>query len=441
MLELSDAQITEIRSAVDNDPQVAATMNGVTNVGLEDVSLDREKAITPQSMSIKLDKWAVTNQKKSGRCWLFASLNLLRVQAMKKMNLKEFELSQNYAVFWEKFERANYFLQDQIELVEAGEPLDSQLSQFLLGDVLNDGGQWDMLAAVYLKHGVVPQEAMPESFSSSNTDSMNTRLRTLLRRTALEFRGLDSNEARQELAGKVMQEVYRVLAISLGVPPTTFDWQWRDADDEFHQAGTMTPLEFMKKYTELDLNEYVCLVDDPRTNHPKNSPLTVAHLGNVVGGAPILYLNADIQVMKDLAADSMRKGEPVWFGCDVGQQSDRKAGLLVNGVYDYDATLGIDLTTTKEQRVLMGSSLMTHAMVLTGVDEDPAGSGYRRWRVENSWGDEVGSKGFFTMDDDWFTEYVFEVVVKKSALPAELRKALDEDPLVLPAWDPMGALA
>lgn len=441
MLELSDDLIADIRSAVETDPQVNVVLNGVTNVGLDDASLDRQKAITPTSMSIKLDKWAVTNQKKSGRCWLFASLNLLRVQAMEKMNVKDFELSQNYAVFWEKFERANYFLQDQIELVAAAEPIDSQLSQFLLSDVLNDGGQWDMLAAVYLKHGVVPQEAMPETHASSNTDSMNQRIRTLLRRTALEFRDLESDAARQELAKKVMKDVYRILVISLGVPPTKFDWQYRDKDEEFHRVGEMTPLEFMKRYTKLDLTEYVCLVDDPRTQHPKNAPLTVAHLGNVVGGAPILYLNADVETMKQLAAGSMSKGEPVWFGCDVGQQSDRKAGLLVDGIYDYDDTLGVDLSTTKEQRVVMGSSLMTHAMLLVGVDEDPSGAGYRRWRVENSWGDEVGAKGFFTMDDDWFTEYVFEVVVKKSALPAELSAALDQAPLVLPAWDPMGALA
>lgn len=445
MFELSDELVADIRSTVDNDPRVHTAMNGVTHVGLGDVALDRQKSITPQSMSIKLDKWAVTNQKKSGRCWLFASLNLLRVQAMKKMNLKEFELSQNYAVFWEKFERANYFLQDQISLVESGEPLNSQLTQFLLSDVLGDGGQWDMLTGIYLKHGVVPQEVMPETHASSNTACMNTQLKTLLRRTALELHGLDSAEARQDLAQQVLHQVYQILVINLGVPPTSFEWQWRDANDDFHRTGEMTPQQFMEAYTELDLTEYVCLVDDPRRQHPKNAPLTVAHLGNVVGGSPVLYLNADIQVMKDLAADSLRSGNTVWFGCDVGQQSDRKAGLLVQDIYAYGDVLGVDLATTKEQRVLTGESLMTHAMVLTGVDEDPAGSastsGYRRWRVENSWGDEVGSKGFFTMDDDWFTEYVFEVVVKKSALPEELRAALDAEPLVLPAWDPMGALA
>lgn len=448
MFELSDDFVAEIRSEIDTDPRTRTLTNAVTNAGLDQVALDRQKSISPTSMSIKLDKWTVTNQKKSGRCWLFAALNLLRVQAMEKMNLKEFELSQNYAVFWEKFERANYFLQDQVALAEAGEPLDSQLTQFLLGDVLNDGGQWDMLTGVYRKYGVVPQEVMPETHASSNTERMNSQLRILLRRTALELREAEGAAAREQLAKSVMREVYRILVINLGVPPTSFDWQWRDADGEFHRAGETTPREFMSRYTDLDLEEYVCLVDDPRRNHPKNAPLTVAHLGNVVGATPVLYLNADIQVMKELAAASLRAGNPVWFGCDVGQQSDRKAGLLMDGVFAYGDALGVDLSTTKEQRVLMGESLMTHAMVLTGVDEaeeggssGPSDSGFRRWRVENSWGDEIGEKGFFTMDDDWFTEYVFEVVVKKSELPAELRAALDAEPLVLPAWDPMGALA
>ncbi|WP_350259189.1 C1 family peptidase [Scrofimicrobium sp. R131] len=436
---LTPELIERCRSVVDSNSAARLSRNAVTLSGLDAVSLDRAKATTPTSMSTKLDKWKVTNQKKSGRCWLFAALNLMRVDAMEKMGLKDFQLSQNYAVFWEKFERSNYFLEDQISLAEAGEPLDSRLTQFLLADVLNDGGQWDMLVGVFEKYGVVPQEAMPETEASSNTGRMNSQLRLLLRRVALELRELPTVEARRELKAKTMEEVYQILVINLGVPPRAFDWQWRDQDGQFHRDGELTPLEFKAKYVSLDLTEYVCLVDDPRTAHPKNAPLTVDHLGNVVGGPSVLYLNVDISVMKELAARSLRDGHPVWFGCDVGQQSERKAGLLVADLYDYQGVLGVDLTTTKEQRVLMGESLMTHAMVLTGVDEVDGQP--RRWRVENSWGDEIGDQGFFTMDDQWFSDYVFEVVVKKAELPEQLRAALTQEPLVLPAWDPMGALA
>lgn len=443
MSELSPELIATIRTEVDVDPRNRTSLNAVTRVGIEEIALDRQKVTTPTSMSTRLDKWTITNQKKSGRCWLFAALNLMRVGVKENLGLKEFELSQNYAQFWEKFERANYFLEDQISLANEGEDLDSRLSQFLFADVANDGGQWDMLASVFLRHGAVPQEAMPETFASSNTESMNARLRLLLRRSGLELRNLVAAGATPaELEAKkteVLAQIYRILTINLGTPPEQFDWQWTDEEGVFHRDGLITPQQFFDKYVAIDLREYVCLVDDPRTTHPKNAPLTVDHLGNVVGGQPVLYLNVDISLMKELAAKSIRSGEPVWFGCDVGQQSERKAGLMIDNLYDYSDVLGVDLHTTKEQRVLMGESMMTHAMLLVGVDEVDGQP--RRWRVENSWGDEVGEKGFFTMDDAWFTEYVFEVVVKKSELPASLQAALDETPLVLPAWDPMGALA
>lgn len=439
---LSDDLIETIRSSVDTDPTVRRARNAVTESGLDKSALDRDKVTTVhRSMSTKLDKWPVTNQKKSGRCWLFASLNLMRPGTMEKLGVKEFEFSQNYALFWDKFERSNYFLESMIEL--ADEPLDSRTVQFMLSDVLGDGGQWDMLAAIYKRHGVVPKESMPETHASSNTARMNSQLALLLRRGALELRDMvaDGKSTDQVEAAKadILRNVYQILTINLGVPPKEFDWQWEDSDGNFHRDGVMTPLEFLEKYVDIDLDDYVCLVDDPRREHPKNSTLTVDHLGNVVGGQPVLYLNVDVDVMKKSAADSLRSGEPVWFGCDVGQQSSRDAGLMVDELYAYGDTLGVDLTTTKEQRVLTGESLMTHAMLLVGVDE--VNGKPRRWRVENSWGDEIGDKGFFTMDDDWFTEYVFEVVVKKSTLPPELQAALSEPPLVLPAWDPMGALA
>lgn len=437
--KLTPAAVTQFRAEVDNDPAVQISLNAVTKSGLEAVSEDRKKAITPSSMSTKLDQWKVTNQKKSGRCWLFAALNIMRISVMEKLNVKDFELSQNYAVFWEKFERANYFLEDQLTLVGQDEPLDSRLNQFLLADVLNDGGQWDMLVGIFKKYGVVPQEVMPETVASSNTEPMNAQLRLLLRRTALQFRELATEEERRNLKAAVMQDIYRILVINLGVPPTSFDWQWRDTDDKFHRDGEITPLEFMNRYVDIDLDDYVCLVDDPRSAHPKDTALTVSHLGNVVGGPEVRYLNVDVSLMKQLAAKSINEGHPIWFGCDVGQQSDRKTGLLVGDLYDYPAVLGVNLETTKEQRVLMGESLMTHAMVLTGVDQVDGET--RRWRVENSWGDEIGDKGYFTMDDQWFSDFVFEVVVKKSELPSHLLEALEGEALVLPAWDPMGALA
>lgn len=425
------------------DPAARLARNAVTVSGIDKASVDRERVIaTPSVVSHKLDTWKVTAQKKSGRCWLFSSLNLLRSSARVKLGVKDFEFSQNYVFFWDKLERANWFLTDVI--ATADEPLDGRLLQFLLADVLGDGGQWDMAVSLYLKHGLVPKEAMPETEASSNSHRMNTQLQVLLRRSALELRGLVASGAAEDEAGaakaEVLKKVWRILVISLGEPPRSFDWEWRDDEGAFHREGELTPLEFAEKYAGIDLADYVCLVDDPRPEHPKGAALTVDHLGNVVGGRQIRYINADITEIKRLAARAIAEGEPVWFGADVLQQSERDAGLLVAGVHDYSGLFGIDLATTKEQRLRTGESAMNHAMLFTGVDIAEDGS-TRRWRVENSWGEDAGEKGYFTMDDAWFDDYVFEVVVRASALPEDLRPALDAEPIHLPAWDPMGTLA
>lgn len=429
--------------ATARDTAALIARNAVTASGVDASALDRSKVwATPTVVSDRLDTWKATSQKKSGRCWLFSSLNLLRNTTRERLGVKDFEFSQNYVLFWDKLERANWFLTDMIAC--ADQPLDSRLIQFLMADVLGDGGQWDMAVSLYMKYGLVPKEAMPETEASSNTSRMNTQLQVLLRRSALELRDMitrgapaDEIEAAKRV---VVEKVWRILTICLGVPPTSFDWQWRDDDNEFHRDGIMTPHEFYARYCGVDLTDYVCLVDDPRSEHPKGEALTVDHLGNVVDGREIRYINTDMATIKRIASQTIRDGEPVWFGADVSQQMDRDSGLLVDTLHDYSSLFGVDLSTTKEQRVTTGESAMNHAMLFTGVDIAEDGL-TRRWRVENSWSEEPGDKGFFTMDDEWFTQNVFEVVVHASVLPDGLRPALTSEPRHLPAWDPMGTLA
>lgn len=449
--DLSTAQpldldaVHALHAAFGSDPARVRSQNAVTRTGLDEVALNHARVVElSTSVSHRIDDWTVANQKKSGRCWLFAALNLLRVGVKENLGVKEFELSQNYAMYYDKLERANYFLLDA--LATADEPVDSRLVSFLLTTVLGDGGQWDMAVSVLTKYGVVPKQAMPETESSGNTDRMNSQLRALLRAGALRLRTLVADGASADEIGQVrsaiMRDVHAVLTIHLGTPPTSFDWQWTDDDKVFHRDGVLTPQEFFARYVSIDLTQYVCLVDDPRREHPKGAALTVAHLGNVVEGQPVLYVNAPVQTMKELAARSIVAGEPVWFGCDVSPQMQRADGLWAADLFDYSGVYGVDLHTTKEQRVVSADSAMTHAMLLVGVDLPEGVDGpTRRWRVENSWGDDKADKGFYTMDDSWFDEYVFEVVVRKDALPAQLQDALTAEPVVLPAWDPMGALA
>lgn len=441
MPEISNDLLMQLRE--EESAKVALARNAATQVGIQAASLNREKIQhTSTAVSHRLDDWKATSQKKSGRCWLFSSLNFLRSRARESLGVKNFEFSQSYVFFWDKFERANWFLTDII--ATSDEPVDGRLVQFLLGDVLGDGGQWDMAVSVYMKYGLVPKEVMPESEASTNSRPMNARLRAVLHIGALRLReaiaaGASAEEVDTQRR-KILADVWKILVVCLGEPPVRFNWQWRDDEGNFHRDGEITPHEFYERHVGVDLSEYICLVDDPRPENPKGSMETVEHLGNVVGGRPIRYLNAPVEEIKRIAAAQIAAGEPVWFGADVSQPYDRGLGFFVTGIHDYDGLFDVDFSSTKLERVRSGESAMDHAMLFTGVDLDEAGQP-RAWRVENSWGDEPGDSGFFTMDDQWFTDNVFEVVVPKSALPEDLAAAVDSEPIVLPAWDPMGTLA
>ena len=441
MPEISNDLLMQLRE--EESAKVALARNAATQVGIEAASLNREKIQhTSTAVSHRLDDWKATSQKKSGRCWLFSSLNFLRSRARESLGIKNFEFSQSYVFFWDKFERANWFLTDII--ATSDEPVDGRLVQFLLGDVLGDGGQWDMAVSVYMKYGFVPKEVMPESEASTNSRPMNARLRAVLHIGALRLReaiaaGASAEEVDTQRR-KILADVWKILVVCLGEPPVRFNWQWRDDEGNFHRDGEITPHEFYERHVGVDLSEYICLVDDPRPENPKGSMETVEHLGNVVGGRPIRYLNAPVEEIKRIAAAQIAAGEAVWFGADVSQPYDRGLGFFVTGIHDYDGLFDVDFSSTKLERVRSGESAMDHAMLFTGVDLDEAGQP-RAWRVENSWGDEPGDSGFFTMDDQWFTDNVFEVVVPKSALPEDLAAAVDSEPIVLPAWDPMGTLA
>ena len=441
MPEISKDLLMQLRE--EESAKVALARNAATQVGIEAASLNREKIQhTSTAVSHRLDDWKATSQKKSGRCWLFSSLNFLRSRARESLGIKNFEFSQSYVFFWDKFERANWFLTDII--ATSDEPVDGRLVQFLLGDVLGDGGQWDMAVSVYMKYGLVPKEVMPESEASTNSRPMNARLRAVLHIGALRLReAIAAGASAEEVDAqrrKILADVWKILVVCLGEPPVRFNWQWRDDEGNFHRDGEITPHEFYERHVGVDLSEYICLVDDPRPENPKGSMETVEHLGNVVGGRPIRYLNAPVEEIKRIAAAQIAAGEAVWFGADVSQPYDRGLGFFVTGIHDYDGLFDVDFSSTKLERVRSGESAMDHAMLFTGVDLDEAGQP-RAWRVENSWGDEPGDSGFFTMDDQWFTDNVFEVVVPKSALPEDLAAAVDSEPSVLPAWDPMGTLA
>lgn len=435
MREIKYDEVKKFAKNFRADPQARLAQNAITQNSVATVAENRDIINSfDTSMSVRVDKWKVTNQKQSGRCWLFSGLNSFKKEITSVTGVRNFEFSQAYPHFWDKLEKANYFLSAMIDL--ADRPADDRLVSHLLFKPIEDGGQWNMFVALINKYGAVPKYAMPETESSSNTKLMNRSLEMLLRKAARDIRQADP-EKRDEIREAAVADVYRILAIHLGTPPSEFLWQYEDKDGNFRRKGVMTPQAFATRFFP-NINEYVCIVNDPRNEYGKL--YTVEYLGNVVGAKPVTYLNVPIDVMKKATIATLKNGEPVWMGCDTGKQSDRERGIWDGALYDFEGTYGVEMEMGKADSLVYGEALMTHAMVFTGVDLDEDGKP-RRWRVENSWGDAIGDKGFFTMNDSWFEPHVFEVAVRRSYVPAEYLDALAGEVKTLPAWDPMGALA
>jgi bleomycin hydrolase len=439
---LEQQTIAALQTAFTTHAGSRLAQNAVTRNSVDDIALDSRVVFNADhTFSITLDDWGVTDQKQTGRCWMFAGLNLLRFSARQVLGVKEFEFSQNYVMFWDKLERANYFLEAII--ATADRDVDDRSVAFLLGGPVSDGGQWNMFISLVRKHGLVPKSLMPETNSSSNSRRMNGVLRSKLREGARRLRGMRADgasiEALRSAKDAYLETVYRILSIHLGTPPQRFAWQWRTKDGALERTSEVTPGEFAARFVHLPLEDYVCLVHDPRPGNGYGRTYTVEYLGNVVGGQRVTYLNVEMPLMKQIAQRTLEAGEPVWFGCDVGKQMRRDLGLMDRDLYDLDAVYDTTFTMDKAARLEYGETQMTHAMLFTGVDVVDGQA--RRWRVENSWGTEPGQKGFFTMNDSWFDEYLFEIAARREFLPAELQAALEMEPRVLPAWDPMGALA
>ena len=385
------------------------------------------------------------NQERSGRCWMFASLNTMRYRIIKKYNLKTFELSQAYPLFWDKLEKSNWFFENVLDTLD--EPLDGRLVSYLLADPIGDGGQWDMFKSLVKKYGVVPKEAMPETACSRNTHEMDSYLTRYLRGAARRLRESHAaGVAADDLAAmkkEMMGDVYHLLVTCLGEPPASFGVRLRDKDGRLALSGTFTPAAFFDEAVGMDVDDYVSLISAPTADKPFGHTYTVSRLGNVVEDGGVRYLNLPIQRLKECAVAQLREDLPVWFGCDVGQSYLREEGIMDTAALDVDGLFGfpVEGCMDRAERLDYGESLMTHAMVLEGVNLDEAGRP-TLWKVENSWGADHGRDGFDTLSDAWFDEYVYQVVVDKKHLTDEERAAYEtEEPRVLAPWDPMGSLA
>ncbi|KAM5472249.1 bleomycin hydrolase [Microsporum audouinii] len=437
------------------DPKNRLAMSALSTNPVSSILSNPSSAVVDtQTFNIKIpfEGSPITNQASSGRCWIFAATNVFRVALMKKYSLEKFELSQSYLFYWDKLEKANWFMEQMIDT--ASQSLDSRLVQRLLENPVEDGGQWDMAANLVRKYGLVPQTLYPDSFSSQNSSELGKILTTKLREHALIIRRMarskdpSASSSIADAKDSSLKEIHSILTIMLGPPPSAtrnFDWEYYDAKGKFHKVS-MTPIQFAAGLSDrdgvranqgTDVNELFSLVNDPRNSYERL--LTVDRLGNVVGGRPITYVNVSMDDLKRAAVAMLHAGHPVFFSCDVGKFSDRKRGIMDPALYDYSLSFNIQFGMSKAGRLKTGETAMTHAIVLTGVHVENGKP--VRWRVQNSWGSEVGDHGWFVMTDKWMDEFLFQVVVDRRYVAQNIRDVLKQRPVVLPRWDPMGTLA
>ena len=415
-----------------------ASRNALIKNDLNTVSLNWENysKINHHFSNLIKKELPATDQKSSGRCWGFAGLNLMRLKVVENLDLPNFEFSQNYFMFCDKLEKANYFLENIIQTKDHA--YDSRLIMHLVKAPVQDGGQWDMFVNLINKYGAVPKDVMPETNHSSKSMSMNYILTHKLR----EFASILRKKRLKNLSSlkkEMMGVIFNLLAMFLGQPPDVINWSTRNKDNRYFVISDMTPKDFCKKYADINIKDKVCLIHAPMSNKKFNTVYTVEYLGNVIEGQIIKYLNVDVQKLKKSAIQSIKNNEAVWFGCDVGKRFSREQGVLDMGIYDYENVFQTDFKMNKQTRLEYGDSEMTHAMLLTGVDIKKRNS--TKWKIENSWGTKSGNKGYMMMTDEWFDEYTYEIVVDKKYISKRLLKYLDMEPVALRPWDPMGALA
>jgi len=450
---LTGTLLAELRAGLDFSAADRACQNAVSNNGLALLALNRDILRGDDGhFSHRIQSKGIRNQKQSGRCWMFAGLNVLRPQIIREHRMEDFEFSTAYLQFWDKLEKANLFL-EEIMALRGVDFLDRDweaVNKFTLGD----GGWWNFLTGLIGKYGVVPLAAMPETHATRHTHEVNEVLGRLLRNRAVRISnlheagaGLPELRAAKEVA---LHDVYRFLVMNFGQPPAEFEWRYRlaaepsgedprppsgpfDGPERLTQAETHTPYSFREKYVGSKLDEHVCLYNDPHS--PLNQHYSFDRARNMVGEENMRFVNIDMNAMKEIASTSIQAGEPVWFAVNMGFDQSEAHGLMEHELFDYGTLFNLDVSVSKADRTRYHAGASCHAMTVMGVDLDSSGKP-RKWLVENSWGDKKGNQGCWTLGDKWFDEHVYTIIVHKSHVPEAILNHFQQAPVTLPAWYP-----
>lgn len=434
---ISSEMLGRLRSTYENTPSDRALRNAMAATSIDKIATNANgRAATSAEMSHRVKSRGITDQKSSGRCWLFTGLNVLRSQMMAEHDLPELKLSQSYNFFYDQLEKANLFLRAVIET--SSDPMDNRRVQWLFQNPLSDGGQYTGLSDNIMKYGIVPAEVMEESFSANNTSRLRQLLSLKLREDGLSLRKMAESKASKKAieaeTERMLGEIYRILALTIGTPPETFEWTRRDSKGNVIDTRTYTPQEFYRQYAGNDLKaDYVMLMNDP--TRPYHALYEIDLDRHSFDGQNWTYINLPMEEIKKVAISSIKDSTMMYFSCDVGKFFDRDRGLLDLDNYDYESLLGTSFSMDKADRIRTYASASSHAMTLVGVDLDAEGTP-RRWLVENSWGPGAND-GHLVITDRWMDEYMFRLVVNRKYVPAEVLDVLKQKPTVLPAWDPM----
>lgn len=431
--------LQEIQQSYEETGSEKAIRNAIANNDIRKltVNLDNQKGLDTD-FSIRVKSKGITDQQSSGRCWLFAGMNVMRAKAIARYDLPGLEFSQAYSFFWDQLEKANLFLQGVIDT--AGQPMTDQTVEWLFKHPLSDGGTFTGVADIVSKYGLVPKEVMPETYSSDHTSQMSNLIGLKLKEFGLELRDKVAQGAKpaalEERKTDMLKTVYRMLALNLGVPPTEFDYVRRDAAGKRVEVEHHTPMSFLEKYGDTHLlSNYVMLMNDPTREYYKC--YEIAYDRHRYDGRNWTYVNLPLEDIKQMAIASLKDSTAMYFSSDI-TQLDSKRGYLDVDNYDYGSLMGVDFGMDKKQRIQTFSSMSAHAMTLVAVDLDQEGQP-TKWMVENSWGASYGHQGHLIMTDRWFDEYMFRLVVETKYVPEKVLKVLAEKPIQLPAWDPMFA--
>lgn len=438
---ISSEMLNKLKDSYQYNAQDRAVSNAIANNDIRKLAVNHDNATAFDAhFSHQVTSKAITDQKSSGRCWMFTGMNILRAKAIAKYNLPaDFQFSQCYTFFWDQLEKSNLFLQAILD--HRTKPMNDKTVEWLFKNPIGDGGQFTGVANLIDKYGIVPQDVMPETFSSNNTSQMSNIISLKLREFGLELRKMSNNkgvteEKLQARKTEMLETIYRILALNLGVPPTEFTWTMRNAKGEVVSTELYTPKSFFEKFVNEDFSKYYMIMNDPTREYHK--VYEIEYDRHVYDGENWKYLNLPMEEIAQMAIASIKDSTMMYFSCDVGKFLDRNKGYLDIANFDYASLFGTSFKMTKEERVATFASGSSHAMTLCAVDLDADGKPIK-WMVENSWGSSYGHNGFLIMTDQWFNEYMFRLVVEEKYIPKKTLKLLDQDPIMLPSWDPMFA--